>query len=243
MRLFLAALAALLLVAGTAQAQGFTATYQSSHWGSCSGSARIYGNEPAAVGKYPVVLYTHGTLGVHNGAEAKAFVDRAAQRGFVAASVSYDSIFYFSARGLDLNARCIYGPGNSALARVCARPKADCSRLSVAGFSQGAALAIRATRYGARRALLYGYALDYVDWQNRADVLIVDGEGEDVDPAKLARITPNWIVVPNGAMQDGRADHCWMHGGGGCSWWPPLDRGWLDGSEPWSLNPTLDWLR
>ena len=44
-------------------------------------------------------------------------------------------------------------------------------------------------------------------------------------------------------VADGSADHCCFHGGGGCSYLPPLEQGWAQPSlEPWSLATNLDWL-
>jgi dienelactone hydrolase len=254
---------AVLSVAVPAQAQRFNDSYQRSANGSCSVTAGIYGNEPAEAGTYPVLIYTHGTGGLHNGAEAKALVDRAAARGFVAGSVSYNSFDFgnFFTTGLARTAGCIYGP-NSALTKLCARPKADCSRVVAAGFSQGAALAIRARLNDPRvqRSLLYGYGDAHSGdaWHNRPDLLVVDGEAEAVPLEKLNATTgmscaggfdcrrddgSGWLVVPNAEMADGEADHCWMHGGDKCSWFPPFEQKWLNGGLPWSLEPSLSWLR
>jgi hypothetical protein len=55
-----------------------------------------------------------------------------------------------------------------------------------------------------------------------------------------------WDVVLNREVLDGAADHCYHHGGGGGGWGcktdPPFDPYWLNGSAPWALNPSLDWL-
>jgi hypothetical protein len=74
-------------------------------------------------------------------------VQSAAAHGFVAVAVTYDSwLTWLSPPAMDLHANCMFNtsnPGN-AIAQVCARPEADCSKgFVVAGFSQGGAIAAR----------------------------------------------------------------------------------------------------
>jgi hypothetical protein len=113
----------------------------------CTQTQPIAGFEPAAAGRYPVLLYVHAALAdwVGNG-EGKAIAQAAAAQGFVAAAPSYDSSMTTSATAVDGHARCLAADGRpeSVLAQVCARPKADCSRgVVVAGFSAGGAVAGR----------------------------------------------------------------------------------------------------
>jgi hypothetical protein len=52
-----------------------------------------------------------------------------------------------------------------------------------------------------------------------------------------------WIIVLNGQVSDGQADHCYMRASGGCSGSQSnLDQGWANGADPWELNANLDWL-
>ncbi|HEU4656233.1 MAG TPA: hypothetical protein VFR97_01855 [Capillimicrobium sp.] len=114
----------------------------------CTQVSRVYGSEPAAAGRYPVVIYLHGALGDWGGnREGRTFAALAAEQGFVAAAVTYDSWVVTSLERIDGNARCIFGPeiAGNPVAQLCARPKADCSRgVAVAGFSAGGAIAGRA---------------------------------------------------------------------------------------------------
>jgi len=118
---------------------------------SCTYSQQIYGSEPAAPGRYPVMLYMHGTL-ADSGAnvEGQGIVESAAAHGFLAAAFTYDSWVVSTPVAVDGNAKCMFSPGSNgnALAQVCARPKADCSRgVVVAGFSAGGAIAVRARNF------------------------------------------------------------------------------------------------
>ena len=117
----------------------------------CTLTQPIYGSEPSAPGRYPVLLYLHGTLADWGGnVEGRRVADLAADRGFVAAAFTYDSWVVNSISAVDGNAKCMFSPGSSgnALADVCSRPKADCSRgVVVAGFSAGGSIAARARNF------------------------------------------------------------------------------------------------
>lgn len=148
---------------GVAAAQTSTAQFQTPYraynlweWGAdkCTYTHQIYGSEPAAPGKYPVLLYTHGTLADWGGnSEGKRIVELAAAQGFVAAALTYDSWVASTPTAIDGNAGCMFSSGSSgnALAQVCARPKAHCSKgVVVAGFSAGGAIAARAANFAAQ---------------------------------------------------------------------------------------------
>ncbi|QEC48338.1 hypothetical protein FSW04_12685 [Baekduia soli] len=129
----------------------------------CSETEGVYGAEPAAAGRYPVLVYVHGSAADWEGnLEGQAVAAAAAAQGFVVAAFTYDS----TATGLwppfmDGHARCMFDaaqPGNG-LAKVCARAKADCSRgVLVSGFSQGGVIAALARNHSAmvRAAWLIG---------------------------------------------------------------------------------------
>jgi poly(3-hydroxybutyrate) depolymerase len=155
-----------LLAAGTGVASAATAPYQLSYksynlfdgwrpdtWDKCSMTNTIYGSEPAADGKYPVFIYLHGTLGDYKlSQEGQRVTDLAAQQGFEAAAFTY-SLVTPTQKTIDGNAKCMFDqqgqPGN-AIAKICARPKADCSRgFVVAGMSAGGAIAVRAKNFNA----------------------------------------------------------------------------------------------
>jgi hypothetical protein len=54
-----------------------------------------------------------------------------------------------------------------------------------------------------------------------------------------------WIIVQNGQVADGSADHCYMRASGdSCTGnQNTLDAGWQNGSDAWELNANLDWLK
>ena len=137
----------------------------------------IVGHEPRAAGSYPVFIYLTGTLMKFNGPEAQRLTHGMAKRGFVAAAVDYDNAAYPYCPTMNAKAKCIFdGKSNtSALSKVCARAKADCSRgVVVAGFSQGANLAAlsRNENENVRAAYLMGHgdrALNGLDVSRCAD--------------------------------------------------------------------------
>jgi hypothetical protein len=131
---------------------------------------KMYVRQPAEAGQYPVFLFFIGTLRKHDNAAARDIVDRAARRGFVAASVDYDTIaFDFDAEGvcdsIGKKAGCTFPADSpsapeSALGIICGNERigggdaglrADCDRgIVVAGFSQGGALAMLARDHDQR---------------------------------------------------------------------------------------------
>jgi hypothetical protein len=122
----------------------------------------LNGHEPTQTGTYPVAVYMTGTFLTYNGVDAQTFTQRMAARGFVAATVEYVNGSYPSTCAvLEAKANCIFNPAsvNSAISKLCARAKADCSKgIVVSGFSQGANLATLAKDYDprARAALVFG---------------------------------------------------------------------------------------
>ena len=108
----------------------------------------ISGFEPVDEGTFPVFVWVEGT-GVHywnyNGV---VFSEEMAKRGFVAVSVAYDNVQYtIDCNQLDQKTKGVFDSRDdgSALHAVCEREKADCDKgIVVAGWSQGAHLAVRA---------------------------------------------------------------------------------------------------
>ena len=136
------------------------AYYGSNSSGSCSSTSKraIVGHEPSDAGKFPVFIYLTGTKMPFNGPEAKLFTQQAAARGFVAAAVDYDSSSYPTCSLMTKKASCIFNAGsaNSAVSKLCARAKADCTKgVVVSGFSQGANLAALSKNYDARARAAY----------------------------------------------------------------------------------------
>jgi hypothetical protein len=291
MRLLLALLAAVLLFpAAAGAATSFTDTYRyydTWAWVSepkCVGTGQysaITGQEPDS-GTHPVFVWLHGTYAPTAGTEALKFVSSMAARGFVAAAVHYDDFTYSSATTADKKARCIFDPKmpSSAIAKLCARPRADCSKgIVVAGHSQGGVLGIRAANWDPR--VRAGYFLGFNEESTvesgarlkaasappdgtralpNSRIRIIDGVADappdrrdelNTQTGKSCPLTATdcldasgagWRVVQNIEVQDGTADHCYHHGGGGCQSNPTFDPGWLNGTAPWELNPSLDWL-
>jgi hypothetical protein len=142
-----------LAASSTAFAGNFTANYS-------AGLTRynIKGTEPDT-GRAPVFIYTVGTTETWDNAQAMGAVAEMAAKGFVAAAVEYDSSLFGTCSQILAKARYIYNSGSSssAVARLCSRARADCSKgIVVAGFSQGSVIAINARNYDTRVRAAYG---------------------------------------------------------------------------------------
>jgi hypothetical protein len=140
--------------------------YSTDRNGACSAASvrTIVGLEPSDDGKYPLFVYLTGTNMPFNGPDAQPFVQDMAARGFVAATVQYDSSSYPSCSLMTKKASCIFngGSANSAISQLCGRAKADCSKgVVVSGFSQGANLAALAKNYDTR--VRAGYLIGHGD--------------------------------------------------------------------------------
>jgi hypothetical protein len=205
----------------------------------CRLTQPIYGSEPSAPGRYPVLLYLHGILADWFGNdEGRRVAELAVGQGFVTAAFTYDSWVVNSISGIDGNARCMFSPNSTgnALANVCARPKADCSRgVVVAGFSAGGAIAARAKNFApqVRAAWLLGVNGPAIPEavaapagsralpNNRIRIFV--GRSEVVDLTALNRLTglncsaspcvgpdgSGYYVVEHSEVADRVADHCW----------------------------------
>ncbi|HZH18278.1 MAG TPA: hypothetical protein VE057_28260 [Archangium sp.] len=144
--------------AGAQTLTSFTTTYKGGS-GTCGTTYSIQGKEPSSTLKYPVFIYMVGTSETYNNASALAAVDEMAGRGFVAATVQYPNSTFGACSTLTARAKCIFDPASasSAVAALCSRPAADCSKgIVVAGFSQGSILSILSKNYDARVQAAYG---------------------------------------------------------------------------------------
>lgn len=127
--------------------------------GGCSSSYNISGMEPTGAGPYPVFVYMVGTNENYTNAAAMEAVKRMAAKGFVAATVQYGSSLFGGCSAIDSKAACVFNPSSaaSAVAKLCARGKADCGKgIVVGGFSQGSLMAILAKNHDARVQAAYG---------------------------------------------------------------------------------------
>jgi hypothetical protein len=117
----------------------------------CTENQAIYGAKPTAPGKYPLFVYTHGTLADWGqNAEGKRIVQLAAAQGFVAVALTYDSWITLSPQGVAGHAYCMYDQPHqgNAISAACAIPEADCSKgILVSGFSQGGAISAVAKNF------------------------------------------------------------------------------------------------
>ena len=159
-------IAALALTGLVAQAAtvGFTATYKGTQGNAttCGVTYNIIGQEPEAAGKHPVFIYTVGTTEDNNNGQGLAAIKAMAEKGYVAAMVGYNSTLFGTCSYISRKAKCIYNPSSStsAIATICSRAKADCSKgIVTAGFSQGSIIATLAKNFDTRVRATYGVGL------------------------------------------------------------------------------------
>jgi hypothetical protein len=139
--------------AALAQTVAFTATYKGGTSSLCSSTYNIKGAEPSTAGKYPVYIHTGGTGEAYDSGIAMEAVNRMAAKGFVAASVAYANSTFGSCSAIGSKARCIFNPSStsSAVAALCARAKADCSKgIVTGGLSQGSIVSVLARNTDSR---------------------------------------------------------------------------------------------
>ena len=127
----------------------------------CDRAMNIVGSEPAEPGRYPVAIFLVGTSGIFDGPGIVEHVLPAlTKQGFVAASLQYEnSTLFGAAQNCSLyqdNAECMVrndadyvdGERRSAIAQLCGRAKADCSKgVVVLGHSQGGMTALQTFRF------------------------------------------------------------------------------------------------
>lgn len=150
----------------------FTDTYSNGKGGR---GAAITGVEPSATGTYPVFVYMVGTWEDYENASATAAINSMADRGYVAATVDYTNSTFGDCSTLSQRSKYIFDAqsSKSAIAKLCSRSKADCSRgVVVGGFSQGSVLAILGKNFDARVEAAYGMGagVQYDDYDLRACV-------------------------------------------------------------------------
>ena len=137
-----------LLWANAIQAQtSFTTTYRN------GSTYNIAGKEPSAAGKYPVYIHIGGTGEPYNGNWAQAAVDAAAARGMVAATVEYANGTFGSCSTIGSRAKGIFNAAStsSAIAKICSRAKADCSKgIVTGGLSQGSIISVLSKNFDSR---------------------------------------------------------------------------------------------
>ncbi len=131
----------------------FTMTYKGGSTSACGSTYNIRGAEPSGSGKYPVYVHIGGTGEPYSGNWAMAAVNAAAAKGFVAATIQYDNGTFGTCSTISQRAKCIFNPSNanSAIAKLCARGKADCSKgIVTGGLSQGSIISVLSRDHDSR---------------------------------------------------------------------------------------------
>lgn len=183
----LAALAALALPVHAATSD-FTSSYKGGS-SSCGTTYQIKGKEPADTATHPVFIYMVGTSDTYDNAQGMAAVQGMADRGYVAATIEYPNAAMGYCNTLTARSKCIFDQSSaqSAVAALCARGQADCSKgIVVGGFSQGALLGILSRNYDTRVEAVYatGAHKNYIIYNVNACV----GNGNRALPSSRLRV-------------------------------------------------------
>jgi hypothetical protein len=163
--LALGLIVAMAVSAGEAQAATSTTTFTASYMGAgtnsnnCTTKFSISGVMPSSGGPFPVFLYQVGTTETFTNASAMAEINGMAQRGYIAATIQYNSGTFSNCAGIQAKEVCIFNPNSStsAISALCGMKEADCSHgLVTAGFSQGAVIATQAKNTDSAVVAAYG---------------------------------------------------------------------------------------
>lgn len=122
--------------------------------GLCGKRFTLAGFAPCGAGRHPVVLFVPGTFTPYNHVFIFRVLDRLARAGYVALSADYANYLPFQGCQVYLpRAKCLFDASSdqSASARACALPQADCSSgFAVLGHSQGGVIAALAADFDPR---------------------------------------------------------------------------------------------
>ncbi len=251
----------------------------------------MYVRQPSAPGEYPVFLFLIGTLRTHDSPTARAIVDRAASRGFVAAAVDYDTIASVfgqddNCESLDAKSRCSLSSNDqaapeSALHLICNNVKingrsaglyADCDKgIVLAGFSQGAALAMMARNHEGRARAVWAMGFHNQAFPDKNPLQCLHGKdglpaGPRILPSNRLRVVvgegdtvlrrphqPHLQAVTGRTCAPG-TQSCFAEDGSGWAVVPNSEcerkckheyhdtDGFLEPSSWWGVEKSLDWL-
>lgn len=181
--------AAMFSLVATAANLNFTSSYKGGTT-SCGTKYNIKGMEPISTGKKPVFIFMAGTNETYDNATAMAAVKGMADRGYVAATVEYASALFGRCSALQTKAKCVFDKSSaqSAVAAICSRLTADCSKgIVVGGFSQGALLAIMGKNFDGRVQAAYGMGA-HKSYAGLFDTSTCVGDGTRTLPSTRLRI-------------------------------------------------------
>lgn len=179
----------------------FTGSYKGGST-SCNTTYQIKGKEPADTSRHPVFIYMVGTSDTYDNAQAMAAVQGMADRGYVAATIQYANSAMGYCNTLSTRSKCIFDQSSaqSAVAALCSRDQADCSKgIVVGGFSQGALLGILSKNFDSRVEAVYasGAHKNYIIYNVNACV----GNGKRVLPQDRLRVINGENDIYGGGTQ------------------------------------------
>jgi hypothetical protein len=189
----------LALWAGAAKAQAttaastetFTASYQGAGTNSnnCNTTDSISGVEPTGAGPFPVFIYMVGTTETFTNASAMAAINGMAAKGYVSATIQYNSASFGDCAQIQAKSECVFNPSSSssAVSAICGLSKSDCSMgILVGGFSQGAVMGTQSQNFNSNVKAVWGMG-DGVMYTTAFNLSSCQANGNRTLPSSLLR--------------------------------------------------------
>ena len=185
-------------------------------------------------GPFPLFVWVPSTLASNKDIMSMTFVTQMTQRGFVAASVQYANNYLLqTCSEYQKRSQAIFEASrpSSALGVLCSLNGVSCGKgVTVAGLSQGGALAIMAKNYGPAVLAVFAMGIsDYdasgagVDLSSCLDdsqtvipanrLMVVNGKNDEFFGGQTALQNISGFTCPSGSRQ------CWSPDGSGAGWY------------------------
>jgi hypothetical protein len=174
-----------------AATQTFTTSYQGagSNTNDCNTTDSISGVEPTGAGPFPVFIYMVGTTETFTNASAMAAIQGMANKGYVSATIQYNSAVFGDCAQIQAKSECVFNPNSSssAVSALCGRSEADCSMgILVGGFSQGAVMGTQSQNFNKDVKAVWGMG-DGVMYTSAFNLSSCQANGNRTLPSSLLR--------------------------------------------------------
>ncbi len=188
-----ATLIAVILARPAWAVQTVNLTYAGSDGSACTETLGILIKEPEGNGPFPVHVHMVGTFANYLAAEAPVVQSEMVSRGFLSASLEYDSATPYNCSTMSNKASCLFNSGSpsSAISKICARPEADCSLgIIISGMSQGGQLTLLANNYYPNVNAAYAISAGNYDYPLDTDLSsCLNPSGRTLPVAKLRTVS------------------------------------------------------